>query len=232
MRVSELYAPGGPFNGKPLHIVGTGPSMRVFPLDFLKGRLCILLNDACKYYTQLGPVAFSNNLRWLEGANANIKYKIVKGRYFDDDNPEREDNHVPWEHPGYYVFSYHEKKYDGVSHHDRSRLWIEPLFYWSTERGCCAQFAVQFAALAGASEIYLVGCDCCALNGDHYSDRNIAQKNFRRHDYDSYAEGLTILAHEIQERFGVPLFTLSPFMGLGREKSQYSTMLKWGVNKK
>lgn len=65
MRVSELYAPAGPFVGEDLYVVGLGPSMRHYPARALEGRTCILLNDAHRIFPTLGPVAFANHDSFL-----------------------------------------------------------------------------------------------------------------------------------------------------------------------
>lgn len=233
MKISNLYSTRpddkwgtvpGPFRGQDIYIIGTGPSMTVFPLDWLRGKTCVLLNDAQKHLPGLGPIAFSNNLKFLAGCG--LPYQIVKGRLRFDPDPERDDNHCPWDDPGRYVFSYRERPWDAVSHHDLSTLWKEPCHYWNTRRGSVSIFAVQFALLAGAKSITLVGCDSCELgpNAEYIAGKKATAV---RHDYDAYAAGLMTLNREARERFRVPMMTLSPFMGLSRERQQYQEMRKW-----
>lgn len=221
MRVSDLY--NGPFKGHDVYIIGTGSSMSVFDRRQLAGKACFLLNDAQKYFPDLGPLAFSNNRSFLQGCE--LKYQVVKGRLRFDPNPERDDNHCSWDSDRYYVFSYREKPWDRVSHHDMTRLWSEPDHYCAVKDGSVSHFALQFAALCGVRSITLVGCDCVPLEHQEY----LNGKKFRAcpRDYDAYAKGLEVISRSIWERFGISVFTLSPFLGLMRENDQYARMREW-----
>lgn len=225
MRIRELY--GKPeWKGKPVYIVGTGPSMEVFPIKYLEDKYCILLNDASqRFFPTLRPIAFSNNKKFIE--NSPCPIRIVKGRLRFDPNPEKDDNHVPWDHPDLYVFSYREPPWDQVSHHDPRILWAEPEHYWNCKGGSVAIFAVQFALLAGFSEIHLVGCDC----GEHvcpkpYLEDKADKKTIYRR-YEQYAAGLIRLTQEAATRFNVPVISVTPYPGYGREVSQHLELKQW-----
>lgn len=222
MRVSELYH-RPPFLGASVFIVGSGPSLTVFPESYLKGELCILLNDTWRYRTRLGPVVFSNNKSFLQGCRHEIQ--IVKSRLKFDGNMERDDNHVAWDDPKYYCFSYRDRKYDKWDHFDEKALWNEPDHYWNTPGGNSAIFCLQFCLLAGVKKIAMIGCDCCGLNRWDY----VQDKRRRRvkHDYESYARGTMRLIHDARDRFGVPVVQINPFAGIGREPAQFEEMKTW-----
>lgn len=235
MRISELY--NGPFVGKDVWIVGTGPSLDCFPVDLLRDKTCILLNDAQQHLPGLGPIAFANNRKQLDGCE--LPYQIVKGRLRFDAHPERTDNHVAWDDPRYYVFSYREPAVktgrggvvqtgDTISHHDEQVLWTEPDFYWAPERGSVSAFAVQFALLAGARAIYLVGCDCNVINGEEYVDGKSGCT--MRRNYEAYQRGLLRLHREAIKR-GVSMVSVQPFFGLGWHEHQYREMQRDGTVK-
>lgn len=215
MRVSELY---GKFSGE-VFIVGTGPSLSCFPLNLLRDKTCILLNDAQEHLPGLGPIAFANNRKQLDGCQ--LPYQVVKGRLRFDPNPERTDNHCRWDHPQYHVFSYREPPWDRVSHHHESQIFAEPDFYYAPEKGSVSAFAVQFALLAGFSAIYLVGCDCNTLTGEEYLDGKTG--GTMRRNYEAYQRGLLRLHREALSR-GVPLVSVQPFFGLGWHEHQYREM--------
>lgn len=216
MKVSELY---GRFAGQDCWIVGTGPSLNVFPLDLLKDKTCILLNDAQAHLSGSGPIAFANNVKQLRGCN--LPYQIVKGRLRFDPHPERTDNHVRWDDPKYHVFSYREPPWDAVSHHDEKQIFAEPDFYWAPNKGSVSAFAVQFAMLAGFRTIYLVGCDCNPLGGVEYVDGKIGATMRRK--YAAYQYGLLRLHREAIRR-GVSMVSVQPFFGLGWHEHQYQEM--------
>ncbi len=231
MLVSDLY---GTLRGLDVFIVGTGPSMSVFPLGFLKDRYCILLNDAWKYLN-LGPMAFSNSKQFLKGEQLPPKIMVVKARLKSDPSPERDDNHVRWGHTRKHCFSYREPPWDDVSHHDKSILWKESCHYWNIPGGSVAIFAVQFAVLAGARSVTVVGCDCCELNGRQYlnkeafRDRMVRTKRIDkrlRHNYRAYACGLRYVADRALKDYGVPVVSSSPFFGFGWEELQLGMLEK------
>lgn len=222
MRVSELY-PDNPLRGRPVYIVGSGPSLDVFPRDYLRDKVCVLLNDTHRY-VEGGPVVFSNNRKFIKDAAHPIR--VVKGRLKYDPHPERTDNHVSWKDPRHYVFSYRQPPWDKRSHFDWSTLWAEPDFYWNEPGGTVSIFAVQFALLCGAKDIHLVGCDCSAnvakyLTGKEHRISRVHQ------DHDAYARGLLRLFREARERFGVPILSVNPWPGYGREKDQHREMREW-----
>lgn len=253
MKVSDLY-PDKSVSGRPnmfdcplyrqdAYIVGTGPSLRVFPLDYLRGRCCILLNRAAQVLGPgFGPVAFSNHRSFLEGVQCPVQ--IVKGRlkWQADPPPTAPDNHVPFTDRKYYVFSYRSPPWDLTSHFDRAQLWAEPDYYWNVKKGSVAIFAVQFAALAGARSITLVGCDCAEFVdvgtdtvGTHrvlpYAAQAAGDHTGRvAHNYAQYAAGLEILVQECRDRFGIPVLHCSPFPGFGREQEQFIRFRKWADN--
>lgn len=251
MKVSELYGKKGPCQGRDVYIVGTGPTLRVFPVDFLKDKCCILLNNAHRIVPELGPIAFSNHQAFLLKDECQLPFQIVKARlkYEQDRSPLATDNHVSWKSPDYYCFSYREpiidwkgtniQTGDTWSHHDEQALWKEPDFYWNERKGSVSIFACQFALLAGAKSISLIGCDCCEFegtNGDGRPERlKCASRKARgpvdmKHNYDAYARGLMRMVHEARKKFGVPIFNLSPFPGFGREQEQFRELQDWSDN--
>ncbi len=283
MRVSDLYAPKGPFVGEDIYIVGLGPSMKQFPKRALEGRICLLLNDAHRIFPKLGPVAFANHDSFIKdnhcehcelgyrldlsgtikelkpckrcdgtGMDAahpnacgeNIKYRICRGRFAGYALPCNDDNAIPWHDPGIYVFSFRHNGYrdspDEWNLHDDRALWAEPCHYWSHVGGTVAEFAVQFAAYAGARTIFLVGVDCASVKGVYYCDTGVEEdrmnraiggkkgrqdgglrdeKTYKRErQFGAYREGLNRLRKEVDQKFGIPIVSLSPFIGLGQTK--------------
>lgn len=223
MKVSDLYGAASPLADQDVYIVGTGPSLNVMPQGYLKNRCCVLLNDAQKFFPGLGPIAFSNNRRFLKGCR--LAFQVVKARLKFDPHPERDDNHVRWDAAEFHCFSYREPPWDAVSHHSPEQLWAEPNHYWNEPGGSVAIFCLQFVLQCAPRSVHLVGCDCCDLDGREY----LGPKTSRgvRHDYAAYSRGLLRMIREGRERFGVPVVSVTPFAGLGRYVSQYQEMQQW-----
>ena len=231
MRISELYE-SSPVRGADAVIIGSGPSLGVFPVDWLKGRVCITLNDTHKHLPDwVGPISFSNAKQWSEPFNDNHSIRIIKGRLRFDPRPEKHDNHVPWFSEDYYVFSYYDRRHgDDRDHFDRAELWREPDYYWNGPGGTVCILATQFALLGGAKSIMIVGCDCCELGGDAYV-KGKKQRKFVKRKYHKDAEGMLIMFHEARKRFGVPCVSVTPFAGFGREADQMQQMQGWASAK-
>lgn len=238
MKVSELYAPHGPFVGQAFHVIGSAPSMNLFPLRMLEGRLCVLLNTACTMFPSLGPIAFCNARSQIHGHSEAIKYRVGKGRLRFEPGVARTDNHIAWNDPDWYVFSYREpiikEEHGGnsepihtgdmVSHHDEGTLWAEPCYYWSPRGGSVSAFAIQFALYCGARSITLVGCDACEFGGERYAAGKEGSTMHRK--YHQYAYGCERMWRECYQR-GVPLTSWTPFFGLGYHQDQYRNMTAW-----
>ena len=89
--------------------------------------------------------------------------------------------------------------------------------------------AINFAAHLGASVIFLVGFDCCAVNGKIYYDGYINPDLFKTMDSDQSlvahrlwmndaflrnSKEISIMRAKILEVYGADVLTVSPFAGL------------------
>ena len=172
-----------------------------------------------------------------------IRYRVCRGRstrpFEKDPRAGLDDNLVSWEHESIHVFSFRSRACgDAWDYSDDQVLWAEPCHYWSSVNGTVAEFALQFCAYAGARAIFLAGIDCGELEGRHYCDGEVEsdrrdraiggplgrrdggrrdERTYKEQkDYAAYRSGLNRLKREIWERFGIPVLSLSPFIGLGR----------------
>lgn len=80
-----------------------------------------------------------------------------------------------------------------------------------------AHGAIHFAAHIGAAHIVLVGVDCGTLDGKHRIDGY--------HDghklWELYDKHLRVMKKWIRERYGVPMYSLNPFVNLNLEGVQF-----------
>jgi hypothetical protein len=240
MKISDLYRqPHAPTDQRmkwtlpdEVYLIGTGASMDVFPRQILKDKYCVLLNDAQACFPELGPVAFSNNLKFLRGCKLPIQ--CVKGRLKFDPGFERDDNHCPWDDPTKYVFSYRTRKHDGIEHYDDACLFnpADPCHYWNVQDGSVSLFAVQFLCWAGVKLITLVGCDCYEFqdtfaDGEEKRRPYVAGKKQREQvvrNYSQYAGGMLKLSRVAKEKFGTEIVSLTPFFGLGYHQQQWEEL--------
>lgn len=239
MKVSKLYGPNGPVFGKDVYVIGVGSSMRLFPLSYLEDKTCILLNDACRHFPTLGPISLANNRKFIDDVGETaVKYWVIKARLKSDPHPERDDNHVPWDHDRLYCFSYREPPWDKESHFDQTRIWREKCHYWNMPGGNVAIFATQFAVMAGAKAVILVGCDAGEICGQRYVTKEAAAHRIRNTpnsaikrmgslrpaNYQAYVDGLGVLQRRALADKGVPIMSMTPFVGLKNMTQQF---LRW-----
>jgi hypothetical protein len=195
-----------------IYIVGTGPSMRVFPLDFLSGKITIGLNQAFKFFQPIYSITVHPylipydhttwNCKWLtkvkptcEGWLKHVAKGNRKHFYLYENNDKAED------------FSYF---HNGNSY----KLFVG--------RGIQTG-AIHIAALMGAKNCILVGCDCCQLDFEHHAlDQHT---EFHGHpDFEIYQEYYyyTVKCRELAlQKFSMRVLSLTPFIGLPLYEKDY-----------
>lgn len=234
MRISELYKPDGPLQGREVYICGSGPSIDCWPDKALEGETCILLNDLCQHRPTWGPIAFANNRKFLKRSKCPIN--VCKGRLIPPELKRAHgamatDNHVSWKDPDLYVFSYRSLfQGDEWEHFDPACLFREPDFYWNEPGGTVAIFAMQFALMAGAKRIRCIGCDSSKLIQRYHEDKEEIRRrkqNAVKHDYSAYQRGGCRMIREAWDRFGVLITHETPWIGYGMERERYKEQRAW-----
>jgi hypothetical protein len=225
MRLRELR---DTFLNQDIYVVGTGPSVNAFPLDFLEDKICLSLNDAYKIHPAISPIAFMHHQLYAHAGNSveapyhdhlmNIRYPIVKatGRVGDEI--------FDWDHPYFYYCTWRN---------DIENIWTvtketDELFY--TPEGCCLHGALMLCWIMGARNIFVIGCDSRTMGGRHYAeyDKNKFRddevlKRGKHRNYDSYVYG-TLIYQEFLRRKGINVVNLSPIVGYHRVDYQYDVL--------
>lgn len=228
--VAELY---DRHCGEDIFIVGTGPSLRVFPVSLLKDRVTIGLNNAyeivpVRYAITIHPDLYIPEFIGRSPLNATMdwivpgektrnlvspeKFRTAEERFYFFESAGRRNLQPP-----------HEPSEAG-----RVTEWLRKptgnfLYVWSS----ISQTAVNLAANMGAKNIFLVGCDSHALlHNTHAFSKPTRWKGaspairFRQ-----YAEGLAEARSVLRER-GVNLVNLTPFMGLGAIEKDFERLCR------
>ena len=214
-----------------IYIVGAGPSVNVFPMDFLKDKICLSLNDTYKMNPAVKPIVIMNNPTYAHAGSReapfheyfkHIKYPVVKmtGRY-------RSWKGVDWDDSYFYCYDW--------SHRIETELWTmkkDTDYLYSSPDGCILQDALQLAWIMGARNIFIIGCDSRTMGGRHYADFNKdgfsadeAPKGFykKERNYDSYVYG-TVLIKEFLRKQGVHVFNLSGIVGYHLVDTQFEVL--------
>lgn len=223
--VSDLY---GRHTGADIFVVGTGASMRTFPVSFLEGRVTIGLNRAwelapVRYGLTIGPHLHVPEFLPGEDAHPEITWITKRGKAEGVLAPE----HFAHADRHFYQFEMdgqpNSQPLEEPSDAGRIVEWVQrptgvKLYQWSS----ISQTAVNLAANLGAANVILVGCDNCALADNHHaSDQHtkwLGAEPDRR--YLQYYEGLVEVRTALRGR-GVNVLSLSPFLKLDDPEADF-----------
>lgn len=208
MNIGDLY---GNHEGEDIYIVGTGPSMQVFPVEILKGKTCIGLNQAWKYDVKLEYSITVHPELIVEYETAKRR-KELKHTTKWCCRAQKKPLNLTYADPRYYVFTSHKPiPTHGFNPNLVRQRWEKALYIG---RGI-HQSAMNLAYHMGAKTIFLVGTDMCSLDGTHHGHNQHVQLHGLPaedvyHEYRAFTDHIREVIHEL----GVPVVTLSPFIGL------------------
>lgn len=221
----------GRHNGETIYIVGSGASMRVFPVDFLADKITIGLNMAWKNAPTTYGITIHSDLNipeFLQGEEGRPDITWITS--FDKSKRNLTDKQLSHAVEHFYFFRFEGRagtaKRGEPSEVGRMLEWVrEPvddhLYIWSS----IAQTAVNLAANMGAKNIVLVGCDNCSLMGNHHGHRQHTRWKGAApdHRYGQYYEGLAEIRSVLRER-GVEVLSMTPFLGLNTYNSDFTRL--------
>jgi hypothetical protein len=216
--ISELY---NLHVGGDIYIVGTGTSLRVFPLDFLKGKITIGLNQAWKVVGTTFAITMMPKLNipeFMEGELPNpeitwvTKPSKIGAQCTPDEIEYAEKNFYGFENDGPVSLT----GLDEISEAGRVLDWVlnpnsEKLYLWTS----ISQSAMNLAANMGAKNIILIGCDNGAIGGNHHAHEQHTMWKGESPDirYRQYYEGVAEVRNVLRLR-GVNVFSMNPFVKL------------------
>ncbi|MEL6247650.1 MAG: hypothetical protein AAFY78_12355 [Cyanobacteria bacterium J06648_16] len=226
--VSDLY------NRHPdsdIYVVGTGASLRVFPTDFLTNKLTIGLNMAWKlvpvtYGITIHPDLNVPEFMADEAPHPDITWVTKRAKskaLLTAEEFEYADGH-------FYYFEMNGQANTQPPHQpsDEGRIldWVRQptenyLYQWSS----ISQTGVNLAANLGAKNIILVGCDNCAILGNHHAhNQHTAWKGVDPQErYQQYYEGLAEVRTALRER-GINLLSMTPFLSLESPQNDFQRL--------
>lgn len=216
--ISELYER---HSGEDIYIVGTGTSLRVFPLDFFKDKVTIGLNQVWKVLDTTYAITMMPKLNipeFIEGEAGKpgivwvTKPSKVKSQCTPDEIAYADDNFFGFENDGKASLT----GLDEPSETGRVLDWVrkphpQKLYLWTS----ISQSAMNLAANMGAKNIILVGCDNGALGGNHHAHEQHTMWKGESPDvrYMQYYEGVSEVRAALRCR-GVNVISMNPFVKL------------------
>lgn len=191
-----------------IFICGTGPSIRVFPLEILEKAVSIGLNQFWKH----APTTYSITVHpELLDAYEAAYPQGGRTQWFVKKKPPRAD--LTFDDPRYYVFET-SPELKTVTERPIDRLLI-------SEGVQCT--AMDLAARMGAKLIILVGCDGTNLGGDFHADsqhvRWLGQKPADQ--YALYRKRTAQVRKILRDVHEVNVVTMTPFVSAGFPEEDY-----------
>ena len=217
-KVSELY---GRHAGVDIYVVGTGTSLRVFPLDVLSDKITIGLNQAWKLLEPTYGITMMPRLNipeFVEGEapRPHITWVTKPSKIKEQCTPEES------AHADAHFFGFENDGrasitgLDEPSEAGRMVEWVrnphpEKLYLWTS----ISQSAMNLAANMGAKNVVLVGCDNAPLGENHHAhDQHTMWKGADPQlRYMQYYEGVAEVRAALRGR-GINVVSMTPFAKL------------------
>jgi len=226
--VSELY---NQYPDSDIYVVGTGASLRTFPISFLEDKVTIGLNMAwksvpVKYAITIHPDLCVPEFIPDEKPHPEItwiaKYEKTKGLVTTEQFKYADKN--------FYFFEMDGRQNTQPPHQpsDEGRIleWVQKptankLYQWSS----ISQTAVNLAANMGAKNIILVGCDNCSLANNHHAHKQHARWRWvdPNQRYHQYYQGLAEVRTALRKR-DINLTSLTPFVSLANPEQDFERL--------
>lgn len=216
--ISELYKI---HDGEDIYIVGTGTSLRVFPLEFLKGKITIGLNQAWQLVDTVYSITMMPKLNipeFMDGIQSKpgiiwiTKPSKVKAQCTPEEVEYADKNFYGFENDGKASLT----GIDEPSETGRMLNWVtnphpEKLYLWTS----ISQSAMNLAANMGAKNIILVGCDNCSIGQNHHAHQQHTMWKGESPEirYRQYYEGVAEVRKALRAR-GVNVLSMNPFVKL------------------
>ncbi len=193
-----------------IYVVGTGPSMRVFPWEFFQGKITIGLNQVFRHFIptymltmhpELIPYELNLDTEWItkikrtEEFSTKIREKVPNKVYLFENNRDIK------------LLEFARKKIKG-------KLYIG----YGIHTG-----AMTLAAHMGAKNIILVGCDMCSLDDEYHTHHQrvrwlgMPEKTI----YREYYLTARILRKTLRAYWKVNILNMNPFLGLNNYEEDY-----------
>jgi hypothetical protein len=225
--IKELY---GKHQGNDIYVVGTGTSLRVFPLDFLAGKITIGLNLAWQLVPLRYSISMVPHLNFPEFKAKPAPKGTVWITKHDKYKTHATKEQLALAEREFYFFRTAGKTsytlLDEPSEAGRVLKWVEEptedyLYLWTS----ISQSAVNLAANMGAKNIILVGCDNASLAENHHAQAQHTLWKGVAPDirYLQYYEGLAEIRLVLKKR-GINLVSLNPFLKLDAPEMDFRRM--------
>ncbi|WP_430434141.1 hypothetical protein [Methyloversatilis sp.] len=214
--IRELY---GRHSNSDIYIVGTGTSLRVFPLELLEGKITIGLNQAWKVFETQYAITMMPRLNIPEFIDGEMrrpditwitKPSKIGAQCTPDEIAYAEQHFFGFENDGRASLT----GLDEPSETGRVLEWVlnphpEKLYLWTS----ISQSAMNLAANMGARNIILVGCDNGAIGENHHAHDQHTMWKGESPDirYMQYYEGVAEVRAALRKR-GVNVVTMNPFV--------------------
>lgn len=215
MRIAELY---DRHVGRDIYIVGTGPSLRFFPIEWLSDKITIGLNQAFKHFEP----KYSITVHPEHVIQCEQDPRKITTRWITKRKPPLDK--LSFDDPRYYVFDTAELDFDVTLKRKPDTLFIG--------RGV-QQTAMDMAARMGAANIFLVGIDMTDVGGDHHAhDQHVRFHGLAPVTVYAEYRKYTAMMRETLRKLRVNVLSLSPYLSaVGGEEDHARLLVERNLQK-
>jgi len=190
VKISKLY---GTLKKQSVFIVGTGPSLRLFPVGFFTDKITIGLNQAWRtvkgldYLITIHPDLLPNKGEEKTKIITKIKNNLQdeESYYFFQNNKDVKNFE--------YCFTKDDTLYVGRGIHTA---------------------AMVLAAKMGVKWVFLCGCDLCPLGGDHHATNQTVQFHGLSFEsvYKEYYLNARLVRKNLAKQYKIDFLSVNPFI--------------------
>jgi hypothetical protein len=206
--------------GEDIYVVGTGASMRVFPTGFFEDKITIGLNLAWQLMHVKYAITMVPHLNFPEFLGEDVPERTVWITKRDKYIIHASNDMIKYADANYYYFRTDGRlsvnELNEPSEAGRVLEWVAKpnadfLYLWTS----ISQTAVNLASNMGAKNIFLVGCDNCALLDNHHAhgQHTLWKGVDPAVRYNQYYLGLREVRGALNHR-NINLLTINPFLKL------------------
>jgi hypothetical protein len=220
MTVGELW---GRHAGEDIYIVGTGPSLRVFPLEYFDGKITIGLKQAWKYRAwtyclTYHPEIIFDYVDYDRKCHADRRKNLFRTQWIVKKKAPL------YELPGHEGFYQFDKK-PGPNKLEAFRKASKTELY----QGHGAQTtAINIAVHMGAKAIFLTGVDANSLGGEHHGhDQYVRFAGSKPESvYNNYYRGLALVRKVVTGELKIPIINLTALLGSEGHDEDYRRLCR------
>ena len=189
--------------GEDIYVIGSGPSCSYIEPEFFADRIAIGVNHAYKRFP-VNYVIMKENL-----SERTTDLPLIASRYAFG-------SHQHPENKADYIFSHHDNRNNKIKWQD-----LQPNGERFVVSNSTITSAIHIAAFMGARAVFLVGHDCCEIDGDLRFEGYNKLHEQKENAYRRWVSELEVQTMQVRDyikrEYGIPVHSINPFVSMRME---------------